>query len=323
MLGDQTRPDGGIGHAFVHDGRVAAVQRVREASAEHVGPVELAGVEDAVAVGLEVEPVLRRGLATEERAVGVQHALRVAARPGGIDEVGGILGSSGMGGLDAGDSCERGLEVVDGDATAGRRVPRSHDEHGRHVRETLECVAQRVPARDVGDDCARAGVAREVHDLLGGEQDRRRDRDGAAFHGAQEDDRILEAVGKPDEHALAGTDADVAEELREPTRPVCQLGERRLPDATRLVDDYRRALRNRRPEVRVRAGDADVEMLGQRNAGITFSAKSRAGSRVSRPKNSITRSVQPSARCRSIRSITCCGVPQMPCSSRPAPMWPP
>ena len=61
----------------------------------------------------------------------------------------------------------------------------------------------------------------------------------------------------------------------------------------------------------------------QANAGSTRSANSRAGSRVSRPKNSMTKSVQPSARWRSMRSITCSGVPQMPCSSSPPPMWPP
>ena len=61
----------------------------------------------------------------------------------------------------------------------------------------------------------------------------------------------------------------------------------------------------------------------RRNAGSTCSAKRRAGSRVSRPKSSITKCVQPSARCRSMRSITCAGVPQMPCSSSPPPMWPP
>ena len=75
--------------------------------------------------------------------------------------------------------------------------------------------------------------------------------------------------------------------------------------------------------VPVRAGYCQTAARRQRNAGITFSAKRRAGSRVSRPKNSITKSVQPRARCRSIRSMTRSGVPQMPCASRPAPMCPP
>src|SRR5262249_4363568 len=80
---------------------------------------------------------------------------------------------------------------------------------------------------------------------------------------------------------------------------------RRVYDAgSRKVNDFRR--------------DAT-----QRNAGSTFSANRRAGSRVSRPKNSITNSVQPRRRWRSIRSITCSGVPQMPCSSSPPPVGPP
>jgi len=55
----------------------------------------------------------------------------------------------------------------------------------------------------------------------------------------------------------------------------------------------------------------------------TVSAKSFAGSRVSRPKNSITNIVQPRARWRSMPSITRAGSPQMPWASRLAPMWPP
>src|SRR5437667_208518 len=78
---------------------------------------------------------------------------------------------------------------------------------------------------------------------------------------------------------------------------------------------------------RVETRDADhdrpADLAAHRNAGNTRSANSRAGSRVSRPKNSITKSVQPRAVWRRMRSITCAGVPQMPCASRPAPMCPP
>jgi len=48
------------------------------------------------------------------------------------------------------------------------------------------------------------------------------------------------------------------------------------------------------------------------NAGSTVSANSRAGSRVSRPKNSITNIVQPAAMCAWILSMHSCGVPAMP-----------
>lgn len=61
----------------------------------------------------------------------------------------------------------------------------------------------------------------------------------------------------------------------------------------------------------------------QRKAGITASAKRRAGTRVSRPKNSITKNVQPAATRRRSRSTTVSGVPARPFSSLPAPMWPP
>ena len=70
-------------------------------------------------------------------------------------------------------------------------------------------------------------------------------------------------------------------------------------------------------------GDRASATLHDRNAGRTSRAKSRAGSRVSRPKNSMMNEVQPSFTWRSMRSITPCGDPQMPCSSSASPMWPP
>ena len=75
----------------------------------------------------------------------------------------------------------------------------------------------------------------------------------------------------------------------------------------------------------VPAGDASYRAAAAtlRKRGRTVWEKSSAGARVSRPKNSITKPVQPSFTWRSMRSITCAGVPQMPCSSIAAPMWPP
>src|SRR5437773_4143602 len=92
---------------------VAAIERVHETGAEDVGPVELARMEDAVALGTEIEPVGGRGLAAEERTVRVQDALRVAGRAGGVDEVGGVLGARRLGVLEARDRGERGGERED------------------------------------------------------------------------------------------------------------------------------------------------------------------------------------------------------------------
>ena len=77
-----------------------------------------------------------------------------------------------------------------------------------------------------------------------------------------------------------------------------------------------------RSEDQTRPGRA-TRRVRHAKAGATASAKSRAGSRVSRPKNSITRSETPRARWRSMQSITRSGEPQMPCSSRAPPMCPP
>ena len=207
----------------------------------------------------------------------------------------------------------------------------------RQVIETFDGLVHGGPADHVGDQDPRPRVRGQVHDLLAGQQNGRRHGDGAALHRPEEDDRILEAIGKADEHPLAGVDAEIAQEPGETAGVARQLGEGRLAHARLVVvDDHRGPLLDGRAEMGIGTRHADVELLGevpdpgrefghggQRNAGITFSAKRRAGSRVSRPKNSITRRVQPSARCWAIRSITRSGVPQMPCASRPAPMWPP
>src|SRR5439155_13357345 len=80
VAGDEPGPDRRVAPALVHDRGVAAVERVHEAGAEDVGPVELARVEHAVAFGAEVEPVGRGGLPAEERAMRMEDALRIAAR---------------------------------------------------------------------------------------------------------------------------------------------------------------------------------------------------------------------------------------------------
>ena len=169
VRGDEARPERGVARSLVHDRRVAAVERVHEAGAEHVGPVELARVEDPVACGAEVEPVAGRRLAAEQRPVGVQDALRIAARAGGVDEVGGVLGPRRVRSLAARDAGERRLEIADVDAHRPGRLARPDEERVRHMIETLDGVAHRVPARHVGDQHPRAGVRGEVHDLLRGE----------------------------------------------------------------------------------------------------------------------------------------------------------
>src|SRR5262249_56677003 len=61
------------------------------------------------------------------------------------------------------------------------------------------------------------------------------------------------------------------------------------------------AARRRAQDERCAPGKRTV--AAQANAGSTFSAKSRAGSRVSRPKNSITKSGQPSPAWRPVRPV--------------------
>ena len=258
---DEPRPERGVARPLVHDRGVAAIERVHQASAEHVGPVEPARVEDAVALGAEVEPVGGRRLAAEERAVRVQDALRVAGRAGGVDEVGGVLGARRLGVRPARDPGERGVERENPEARRAH-LARPHEEHVRQEVEALEGAPERAPARLVGDHGGRAGIARQVEDLLGRQQHRGGHRDGGPLHRPQEDDRVLEAVGQSDEDARAAPDADLAEALREAARRRRQLGEGRLPHARGIViDDHRRSLGDRRAQVRVGARDGDVEAL--------------------------------------------------------------
>src|SRR5207302_9209633 len=126
--GDEARPERSVGRALVHDHGVATVERIHEARAEHVGPVELARMDDAIAFGTEVEPVARRGLAAEQRPVGVQDTLRIAARPGGVDEVGGIFRARGVSGVPAGYAGERGVQRADVDSLLPDRITRPDEE---------------------------------------------------------------------------------------------------------------------------------------------------------------------------------------------------
>jgi len=48
---DEPRPERRVARPLMHDRGVAPIERVHQAGAEHVGPVELARVEDAVALG--------------------------------------------------------------------------------------------------------------------------------------------------------------------------------------------------------------------------------------------------------------------------------
>ena len=118
---DPRGPARRVGDALVHDRRVAAIERVHEPGPEDVGPVVLARVQHAIARRVEVEPVLRRRLASEQRAMRVHHALRVAGGSRGVDEVGRVLGTRGMRRLPAIDRRERRLECAHVDA--GPRPP--------------------------------------------------------------------------------------------------------------------------------------------------------------------------------------------------------
>ena len=191
----------------------------------------------------------------------VQDALRVAGRAGGVDEVGGVLGTRRLGVLEARDPGERGIEREDAE-TRRARLARPHQERMRQVVEALEGALQRAPAGPVGDHGGRAGIARQVEHLLGRQQHRGGHRDGGPLHRPQKDDRVREAVGQADQDARAARDAELPQELGEAAGRGRQLGEGRLPHSRSIVvDDHGRPLRDRRVQVRVGAGHPDVEAL--------------------------------------------------------------
>src|SRR5262249_33855186 len=59
VLGDQARPGARIGGTVVNDRGDAAVERVYQPGAEHVGPIVFARVQHPIALAAEIEPVLR------------------------------------------------------------------------------------------------------------------------------------------------------------------------------------------------------------------------------------------------------------------------
>ena len=305
----QPRPQRRVGGALVHDRRVAAVERIHEPGAEHVGPVVLAGVQHAVARRIEVEPVGRRRLAAEQRAMRVQHALRIARRARGVDQVGGIVGARGMRRLPPRDRGQRRIQRVQprgaGPARRARRrpaPPRATRAGPRTARASRPSVARSVTS----DDRARIG-ADESH-LVGRQHRRRRHRHGATLERAQERRRVGETVGQADQHAIARATAEVAQQLREAARPLRQRREGERLDAGGVaIDDHRVARRQRRSQVRVGARHPDVEVLGDvpdpgrerlhRPAAITPANGTSAGLRPSRMSSMRSRTRVPYSGC--------------------------
>ncbi len=88
---DQARPEHRIFLARVDECGRAVGPWVGEADAERECPVERAGVEHAVGGG-DAVPALIHRRATDRDAMGVQHALWVGGRAGGVDQEGGRFG---------------------------------------------------------------------------------------------------------------------------------------------------------------------------------------------------------------------------------------
>ncbi len=277
VLRDEARPRRGVVLPLVGDHRLAAVERIHERRAQHVGPVELARMDDAVdfpgAVAaalrvrrpgiLEIEPVRRRGRAPDERAVAVEDPFRVTGGPRGVDEVGGIV-DRGIGRrFPPRYRRERALEVDHLDAVEGQRLAGARQQRESQRLLSRELGAHRLPGGLVDDDRLRSGIVGEVLDFLGGEERRGRHAHRPALHGAQEGGRIVDGVGQTYQHALAGSDAEIAKQLREAAGA---LGEGAVGDGTRaqriVFDDHRHPVGRGRAQVRVGAGHADVQSRG-------------------------------------------------------------
>ncbi len=275
VLGDEARPGLGVVLPLVRDHGLAVVERVHEGRAQHVGPVELARVHDAVALARgrgalvvavleEIEPVGGRGRAADQRAVAVQHALGVSRGARGVDEVGRVVDGGVRGRLARAHAGERLLEVEGLHARVLRHLARAGEEREAQAL-ARELGAHRGPRGLVDHDGVRAGIVGEVLDLLGREERGGGHAHRAALHRPEERGRVVDAVGQPDEHALAGRDAQVAQKLREAAGALGELAVGDRARAERVVlDDHRHAVRGRGAQVRVGAGDADVEARGDR-----------------------------------------------------------
>ncbi len=118
MSGGEGGPEIAGGGAGMDDCRGADGPGIGEAGAERVGPVEGAGMEDAV-VGGEPVPAVPHHASGPGGALGVHDALGAAAGAGGVDHEGGIVGG-GVGEVARGVAQEVGHLGLgdDGDAAA-------------------------------------------------------------------------------------------------------------------------------------------------------------------------------------------------------------
>ena len=148
VLGDEPRPGLGVVPSLVRDHRLAVEERVHEGGAQHVGPVELARVDDAVA-GLPSAPraparesrTSRSPPACARRASGAR-----AGRPSGSPSCPRCRRGRrdrrprvSAAGSHAVILRERRLEIEHLDALAGRDLARAGEER----------EAQRLPAREL------------------------------------------------------------------------------------------------------------------------------------------------------------------------------
>ena len=155
VLGDEARPGLGVVLPLVRDHGLAVVERVHEGGAQHVGPVELAGVHDAVALARgrgalvvavleEIEPVGGRRRAADQRAVAVQHALGVSRGARGVDEVGRVVDGGVRGRLShartAASACSRSMSLH-------ARVLRHLARAGERARSAGPCPRAWRPSR--------------------------------------------------------------------------------------------------------------------------------------------------------------------------------
>jgi hypothetical protein len=187
--GDEPRPERGILGSRVDDPGGAVRPRIGEPRAESVGPVEGAGVQNAVR-GRDPVPAVVHRPPSPRGPVRMQHTLRPCGRPGGVDKEGGIV-------------CPRVL-------IARPFGIMNHLQHAPAI-EHLDPLWDRADTKVLRkrDSRGTAVLEQEVGFVLG-ELARRGQRHAASGNRAEEEERVGAGVVEPDHDAGAA---------RQPLRP--------------------------------------------------------------------------------------------------------
>ena len=255
-LFDEKGPDRRVARPGVERPRSAAGERIEDADAKRVSPVDVAGVEQDVVLA-QPKPVRRHRPAPENRAVGVQDAFRLGRRAGGEDEIRGIV--------------RPGRGIID-------RLTMGGEPPGLLAIEDPKMSEKRALLRiSVAEENRRgAQILRQRQRLRRGQEEGGRLGDAADRRRREEGEREIDVVRRADHDPVALGESAGDEPAREPARHQIQFAVAPRTESVRPVGEDQRGLFGTERRLSPKAMPCEVERVRRgRIHGGSSSARGR------------------------------------------------